>query len=383
MFRILEISLMFLMFASVATSVEAADKLWAFFGTYTGGESKGIYVSELDLKTGKLSEPVLAVEVDNPSFLAIHPSGKYLYSAGEISNFMGKKAGAVSAFAIDKSTGKLTLLNQQSSQGAGPCHVSVDSTGKCVLVANYGGGSVASLPVQEDGKLGEAASSIQHKGSSINKSRQEGPHAHSINVDPANKFAFAADLGLDKILIYDLDAKAATLKAHDPAFAATVPGGGPRHFAFHPSGKYAFVCNEMLSSITAFAYDAEKGVLTALETLSTLPADYTKPGNSTAEVQVHPSGKAVYVSNRGHDSIAMFSFDAATGKLAAMGHQSTGGKTPRNFGVDPSGEYVLACNQGSHTVHALKVDPATGKLSATGAEIKVPTPVCVKFLAKE
>jgi 6-phosphogluconolactonase len=383
MWRWLELSLLFLVFASVAGSVEGADKMRVYIGTYTGGESQGIYASELDLKTGKLSPPELAAEVDNPTFLAIAPGGQQLYAAGEIGNFRGKKAGAVSAFEINKADGKLTLLNQESSQGAGPCFVCVDHTGQCVLVANYGGGSIASLPIEKGGKLAPAASSIQHEGSSIDKSRQAAPHAHSINVDPTNKYALAADLGLDKILIYDLDPKAATLKPHDPAFAATVPGGGPRHLAFHPDGKFAFVCNEMLSSVTSFAYDAKQGQLTLLETLSTLPQDYNKPGNSTAEVLVHPNGKFVYVSNRGHNSIAIFAFDAATGKLQALGHQSTNGKTPRNFGIDPTGQYLLACNQDSHTVQVFRIDPATGELVATGDSITVPMPVCVKFLAHE
>lgn len=373
------IALVCLWFA-LPTNVQAEDKMWTYIGTYTGQGSKGIYLAEFDPGSGELKLVGLAAEVDNPTFLALHPSGKYLYAVGEISNFHGKKAGAVSAFAIEPKTGKLTLLNQQSSEGAGPCHVTVDKTGKCVLVANYGGGSVASLPVGADGKLGEAASAIQHEGSSVDKGRQSAPHAHSINVDPANRFAFAADLGLDKILIYKLDPATAKLTPHDPPFAATPAGGGPRHFAFHPSAKFAYVCNEMQSSVTAFSYDADKGTLTALHTLSTLPEDYTKPGNSTAEVQVHPSGKYVYVSNRGHDSLAIFSIDEKTGKLTAVGHQPIGGKTPRNFGIDPSGKYILACGQGSASVHVHKIDPATGKLELTDAKIEVANPVCVKFL---
>ncbi len=357
--------------------------MWTYIGTYTGQGSQGIYLAEFDLKSGELKLEGLAAEVDNPTFLAIHPTGKYLYAAGEIGNFKGMKAGAVSAFAIEPKSGKLTLLNQQSSEGSGPCHVTVDKTGKCVLVANYGGGSVASLPVGADGKLGEAASAIQHEGSSVDKGRQEAPHAHSINVGPDNRFAFAADLGLDKILIYKLDPATAKLTPHDPPFAKTPDGGGPRHFAFHPSGKFAYVCNEMTSGVTAFSYDAEKGTLEQLQTLSTLPEDYKKPGNSTAEVQVHPSGRFVYVSNRGHDSLAIFSIDEKTGKLTAVGHEPIGGKTPRNFGIDPTGQYIIACGQNSASCHVFKIDTSTGKLRATGSKINVANPVCVKFLKQE
>lgn len=363
----------------VSTHAIAEDKMWTYFGTYTGKESKGIYLGEFDLKKGELKLIGLAGEVENPSFLAIHPSGKFLYAVGEISDFNGKKAGAVSAFAIGDD-GKLKLLNQQSSQGAGPCHISLDKTGRCALVANYGGGSIASLPIGDDGKLAEAASAIQHEGSSVDKSRQEGPHAHSINPSPDNRFAMAADLGLDKILVYKLDAKTAKLAPHDPPFVATPPGGGPRHFAFHPNGKLAFVCNEMKSSITAFSYEAEKGVLSTLTTLSTLPEGYDKPGNSTAEIVVHPNGRFVYVSNRGHDSIAIFTVDPGTGELHAAGHQPTGGKTPRNFAIDPTGAYLIACNQSSNDVHVFAIDQEAGTLKPTGSKIEVPSPVCVRFL---
>jgi 6-phosphogluconolactonase len=369
------------MVVGAGTLTQAEDKMICYFGTYTGSGSEGIYVGEFDLKTGGLKLIGLAAKVDNPTFLAIHPSGKYLYSAGEIGDFKGKKTGAVSAFEIDPKTHTLKLLNQQESEGQGPCHISIDKTGKCALVANYGGGSIASLPIHADGKLGEAASAIQHEGKSVDKGRQESPHAHSINPGPNNKFAFAADLGLDKILIYKLDPVTAKLTPNDPPFAATPPGGGPRHFAFHPDGKFAFVCNEMKSSVTSFKYDAEKGALTQIETISTLPADYNKPGNSTAEIQVHPSGKFVYCSNRGHDSIAMYSFDAATGKLASLGQQSIGGKTPRNFGIDPTGAFIVACGQDSKSVHVLKIDLATGKLSPVGEKIEIVNPVCVKFLS--
>lgn len=361
------------------TSPAAAESFRVYFGTYTGKGSKGIYVATFDADTGKLGEPQLAAETVNPSFVAIHPSKKFLYSVGEIGDFQGEKAGGVNAYAIDAATGKLTLLNQQSSDGTAPCHVVVDKAGKTVLIANYGTGSCASFPAAADGTLGKAASVIQHKGSSVDKGRQEGPHAHSINLDAANKFAFCADLGLDKILIYKFDAANSTLTPNDPPAGVVAPGSGPRHFAFHPSGKYAYVCNEMTSTITAFAYNPETGALTELHTLSTIPQP--TPGNSTAEIVVHPSGKFVYVSNRGHDSLAMYAIDPATGKLTALGNAPTGGKTPRNFNIDPTGKWVLAANQSSSTVTVHAVDQTTGKLTPTGQTIAVGAPVCVRFVS--
>lgn len=365
------------------SSAVSADptKFRVYFGTYSGELSKGIYVSSFDAATGTLSPPELAAEVKNASFVAIHPSRKYVYAVSEIADFEGKKQGGVSAFAIDHSSGRLNLLNQQSSGGGGPCHLVTDSSGKNVLVANYGGGSVSVLPIHADGKLAPASSTIQHHGSSVNKQRQEGPHAHSINLDAANKFAFAADLGLDKVLIYRFDGTKGVLTANDPPAGVVAPGSGPRHFAFHPTGKYAFVNNEMTSTVTSFAYDSGKGSLTEIHTLSTIPEP--TPGNSTAETVVHPSGKYVYVSNRGHNSLAMYECDGATGRLTSIGYQSTGGKTPRNFNIDPTGRYVLAANQDTNNVVVLKIDPATGKLSPTGTSIEVGTPVCVRFLAVE
>ena len=360
-------------------SAQDAGKVRVYFGTYTNETTKGIYLSTLDTATGKLSPAELAGEVKNPSFVSIHPSRKFLYAVSEISDFDGKRVGGVSAFQIDGATGRLKLLNQQSSVGAGPCHLVVDAAGKNVLAANYGGGSVCVLPIGEDGKLSPASSSIQHQGSSVNKQRQEAPHAHSINLDPANRFAFAADLGLDKVLIYKFDGGKGMLTANDPPAGIVAPGSGPRHFAFHPSGKYAFVNNEMTSSVTAFAYDPAQGSLTDIHTLSTLPEP--TPGNSTAETVVHPSGKFVYVSNRGHDSLAMFQCDEATGKLTPIGHQSTGGKTPRNFNIDPTGRYVLAANQSTNNVVVLKIDLNSGKLTPTGNSIDVGSPVCVRFVS--
>jgi 6-phosphogluconolactonase len=257
--------------------------------------------------------------------------------------------------------------------------VTVDRLGKNALVANYGGGSIACLPIGEDGRLGDATAFVQHKGSSVNPQRQQGPHAHSINLDAANRFAFVADLGLDKVLVYRFDQSAGTLEPNDPPAASIAPGSGPRHFAFHPGGRFAYVINEMKSTVTAFAYDADRGTLQTFQTVSTLPED-SDGRSSTAEVQVHPSGKFLYGSNRGHDSIAAFAIDAATGRLTPIGHESTQGKNPRNFGIDPTGAYLLAANQDNDNIVAFRIDAATGKLRPAGQSIHVPMPVCVKFM---
>jgi len=287
--------------------------------------------------------------------------------------------GSVGAFSIDPESGSLKLLNQEATGGGSPCHLVVDGKGNNVLVANYGGGSVAVLPIGNDGRLGRATAFIQHRGSSVNPRRQKGPHAHSICLDAASRFAFAADLGLDRILIYRYGAGKGTLVPAEIPWVAVDPGSGPRHFAFHTTGKYAYVINELRSTVTAFRYRAERGILEPIQTISTLPAGFG--GRSTAaEVAVHPSGKFLYGSNRGHDSIAIFAIDRLTGRLTLLGHQPTGGKTPRNFEIDPSGNFLLAANQNSGTVIVFKIDGDTGSPRPTGTRIEVPAPVCVKML---
>jgi 6-phosphogluconolactonase len=374
--------LSFTLAASGAADAKAAGKTRVYVGTYSSASRDGIFLLNLDLGTGELTKVGATSGVENPSFLAIHPNRKFLYAVCEVNEVDGKKGGGVSALAIDPKTGGLTLLNQQSSVGSGPCHLVVDKAGKNVLVANYGGGSCCVLPIGGDGKVGEASSFVQHKGTSVDKGRQEAPHAHSINLDAANHFAFCADLGLDQVLVYRFDAAKGLITPNDPPFAAVAPGSGPRHFALHPNGKFAYVINEMKLTVTAFAYDAQKGVLKELQTISTVPAGIKTEGFSTAEVQVHPSGKFLYGSNRGHDSIAIFSIDQATGKLTSLGQEPTGGKTPRNFGIDPSGAYLLAENQDSGSIVVLAIDPSSGKLKPTGHTIEVPSPVCAKFLAE-
>jgi 6-phosphogluconolactonase len=359
-----------------------AGTLWVYVGTYTGGASKGIYRCEMDLASGKLSAPALAGKAANPSFLALHPSGRFLYAVEEISNFGADQTGAIDAFAIDQKSGNLTLLNQQPSGGTQPCHVMVDREGKHVLAANYGSGSVCVLPIRGQGSVGAATSVVQHHGKGPNPKRQEGPHAHSINLDAANRFAMVADLGLDQIFIYKYDPAKGTLTANTPAAFHLPPGSGPRHFAFHPDGRHAYAINELASTVTAFDLDAQAGALSIIQTISTLPADF-KGGNSTADIHVHPSGKFLYGSNRDRgNSIAIFTIDAQTGKLTPAGHQSHKVKTPRNFNIDPTGHYMLVANQGSGSIVEFRIDQQTGALTPTGNEVEVPVPVCVQFMAK-
>ena len=355
-------------------AAKASDgELLVYIGTYTKGESKGIYVYRFDPKSGKLTPIGLAAEASNPSFLAIHPNHRFLYSVTEVDG------GSVDAFSIDAKTGLLKKLNTVSSKGSGPCYVRVDATGKTLLVANYGSGSVAAMPIKDNGELGEAASAIQHAGSSADKERQGGPHAHSINPSPDNRFAIVADLGLDEVLVYKLDAAKAVLTPNTPPFTKVAPASGPRHFAFDPSGKFGYVINEMKSTVTAFSYDKAAGTLKEIQTIGTLPKDFT--GNSsTAEVQVHPSGNFLYGSNRGHDSIAVFTIDKKTGMLTAAGHTPTQGKTPRNFGIDPTGKFLFAANQDAGGIVVFRIDAKTGKLTPTGDKLDVPFPVCVKFM---
>ncbi|MHB8899158.1 MAG: lactonase family protein [Thermoguttaceae bacterium] len=349
------------------------DELSLYLGTYTRGESRGIYQARLDTRTGKLDSLQLAAELENPSFLAIHPRLPVVYAVSEVNNFGGENAGAVSALKRDPASGRLTLLNRQTTGGAHPCHVSVTPDGKQVMIANYSGGSVACYPVEEDGSLGAMTGFVQHEGSSDGP-RQKGPHAHSINPDAAGRFVYAADLGIDRIFIYRL--QAGKLVPNAPAFAALPPGSGPRHFAFHPGGRFAYSINELLSTITAFRYDASSGALEPLQTVAALPADF-EGENTTADIHVHPTGRFLYGSNRGHDSIAAFGIDERTGTLTPLGHVASGGKSPRNFAIDPSGRCLLAAHQNSDNVVAFRVDTQTGLLEPTGSQLHVGSPVCV------
>jgi 6-phosphogluconolactonase len=364
-----------------AQAAEPSGPAGIYVGTYTGGasQSKGIYRLDLDLSTGEPSAPRVVAETVSPSFLAFSPTRQFLYAVNEVDSVDGKPGGGVSAFSVDPKTGGLTLLNQQSSRGSGPCHLVVDKAGKNVLVANYGGGSVAVLPIGEGGRLDAAASFIQHTGSSVNRSRQAAPHAHSVNLDTANAFAFVADLGLDKVLVYRFDPSKGTIVPNDPPAATLTPGAGPRHFAFHPSGKYAYAIGELDSTVTAWTYDATRGVLSELQVISTLPSGFSGT-NHPAEVQVDPSGKFLYGSNRGHNSIVAYTIDQGTGKLTYVGNQGEGIKNPRNFAIDPSSTFLLVGNQDLDSIVVFRIDPASGALRPTGHTAKVPKPVCLKFL---
>lgn len=370
-----------LLFACAPSEPEqSAAGLLMFVGTYTRETSKGIRAYRFDPASGEATDLGLAAALREPSFLAPHPNGKYLYALSEIDDYGGASSGSISAFSIDAASGKLTAINEVSSRGAWPCHLNVDAGGKMLIAANYKGGSVASFPIGDDGSLGAAASFFQHEGGSVHP-RQEQAHAHSADFSPDNRFAFFSDLGLDRIMVYAVDPENASMQPHEPAYAAAAPGAGPRHLAFHPSGKFAYGINELDSTIAAYGYNPAAGALSAMQTISTLPADFDGE-NHTAEIQVHPSGKFVYGSNRGHDSIAVFAVDAESGRLTAVEQVSTQGEWPRNFAIDPGGGYLLAANQHSDNIVAYRIDAASGRLTPTGGQLRLDAPVCIRFLAR-
>lgn len=356
-----------------------------YIGTYTKhplsprGRAEGIYLASFDPATGTLSEPALAAEANNPTFLALAPSQRFLYSVGEVPDDAGQARSAILAFARDPETGGLTLLNEQSPHGPGPAHVSVDQTGQVVMAANYRGGSIAAFPVQEDGSLGPATTAIQHHGSGPHPTRQEAAHAHSINPDPGNRFVLVADLGIDQVLVYRLDLEGRRLVPNDPPGVALAPGAGPRHVAYHPSAPFVYVINELGNTVTAFRYDGERGTLAEIQTVPTLPADFNG-ANTAADIHIHRSGRFLYGSNRGHDSIAAFAVDPASGRLEPLGHVSTRGRTPRNFGIDPTGAFLLAANQDTDTIVVYHLDERSGLPEPTGQVVGVPSPVCVRFV---
>lgn len=369
--------------SSLLASAEAAAQgnYLVYVGTYTDHGSKGIYAYRFASSTGKLSSLGLAAETPEPSFLAVDSSGRFLYAANETNTYDAQPTGAVTAFAIQPD-GKLTLLNQVSSQGAAPAHISLDGAGKYALVSNYTGGSVAVFPVLKGGGLGEVASFVQHRGHSVNPERQEGPHAHAVALSPDNRFAIVADLGLDQLLVYHFDAAKGLLGAN-PQIVKAAPGVGPRHLVFSANGKFLYVINELQSTVVAYSYDAATGALRELQTVSTLPKGFS--GTSTAaEIAIDPGGKFLFASNRivGADgSVAVFAIDSKTGTLLLVEIDSTGGKTPRNFAIDPTGSWLLAANQDSDTIVVFRLDPKGGHLVATGEVVQVPSPACVTFAA--
>jgi len=353
-----------------------------YVGTYTVRESKGIYAYRFS--AGQLT-PVgaegLVAETPNPSYLAVDPSRHFLYAVNE--SLPDQKTGTVSAFSIDRKTGALTFLNAVPSGGSGPCFVSVDHTGKYVLVANYDSGSIAVFPVLPGGRLGGASAFVQHSGHSINPERQEGPHAHEILTSPDNRFALAADLGLDELLVYRFDATQGLLTPNNPPFASIEGGSGPRHFVFDHTGKFVYLVNEMHSTVTVFSYDSAKGTLQEIQTVSALTQNSIPENTTAAEIELGTSGRFLYTSNRGDDTITVFSIDPVKHTLKPIQHAPTLGKTPRGFAIDPTGRYLLAANQDTDNIFVFHIDPKTGQLTAAGKVLEVPSPVCVVFVPAE
>jgi 6-phosphogluconolactonase len=364
---------------------DADQETLVYVGTNTGPKSKGIYLYRLQAKNDVVSQNILlvpmglAAEAESPTFLALDVKRRLVFAVNEVDKYQGKAAGAVSSFSIDPKTGKLALLSQQSSMGSGPCQVVLDKTGQHLLVANYSGGSVAVLPVSAEGKIGPATCFVQHQGKSVNPQRQSGPHAHCVTLDAANKFAFVCDLGLDKVIAYHFDAEHGTVTADDALTISTKPGAGPRHMVFCPDGKYAYIVNELNSTVSAYAYEAATGKLTELQTESTLPPYFDGP-NTAAEVAVHPSGKWLYVSNRGNETVVLFDIDRDSGKITYTEEQNTGGKKPRHFSLQPSAKHMAIANQGSDNLLVTRVDDTNGRLKPSGVFSEAPSPTCAVFL---
>jgi 6-phosphogluconolactonase len=362
------------------TALAASPDYFVYIGTYTRTHGKGIYTFRFQPATGKLTPLSLAAETSSPSFLAVHPNQKFLYAANEHEGpDQPGKNNTVSAYAIDPKTGTLTFLNKVSSQGEGPAHIVIDKLGKFVLVLNYRSGSVALLPIQPDGRLGEATAFDQHHGSGPNQERQAGPHAHGGVFSPDNRFALVAEHGIDEVMVYRFDPAKGSLTPNEPPFLKATPGSAPRHLAFHPNGRILYELNELGSTVTVLTYGAASGTLSRIQEITTVPQGFSAT-NATAQLQVDRTGKFLYVSNRGHDSIAVFAIDPRKGTLTLAEHVPTQGKTPRDFSLDPSGSYLFAANQNSDNIVLFRVSPA-GRLTAFGQVVEqVPEPACVVFV---
>jgi len=361
---------------SVAMGQTSKSEFLVYVGTYDRGDESGIQLLRFSPGQERLEYVGVAGECSNPAFVAIHPNGRYLYAVSERGSPDG---GHVFSFALDRGSGLLTLLNDRHSGGQGPCHLTVDSSGGWVLVANYSDGGVATLRILEDGSLGEDGARLKHEGSGVDPDRQQGPHAHSINQTPDGSRVVVADLGTDKVVLYRFDPVDGSLTPNDPPWGMVDPGSGPRHVAFHPDGDRVYVLNEMFATLSTFSYDPAVGALESLQTISMLPDDFDG-ARSAAEVVVHPSGRFVYASNRGHDSIAIFGVRPEDGTLIVMGHEPSGGRNPRNFAIDPSGAYLFAANQNTNNVVVFRIEE-DGRLARTAMEAEVPRPVCLRFLA--
>lgn len=356
--------------------VLSASAVPVFIGT-GGGESKGIYLTDFDPATGKLSAASLAAEYRGPGFLALHPEKPVLYAVGAPNEAFADGSGSVAAFTIGENAA-LEFLGEASSGGKNPCHLAIDATGRSVAIANYSDGATSTVSLAENGAPEKPVSVIRVPGSGPNKQRQEGPHAHGVYFDKSNQFLFVPDLGIDQVLIYRFDAETSKLEAHDPAGLATAPGAGPRHMTFSPDEKHAYVINELDQTVLVATHEAGAGKLKGAQTISTVPEGFTNP-STTAEIEVHPNGRWVYASNRGHDSIAVFSRDAESGQLTAIQHSPCAGKTPRHFKIDPSGKWLLCAHQGSNTISAHAIDPESGKLGEAVSTIEAPNPICLLF----
>lgn len=367
---------------SIAAAVADGSNYLVYVGTQTEGGSKstGIYAYRYNKATGQITSLGLAAETTNPSWITLHPNGRFLYAVSEVSNYQGPNSGGVIAFSIDRATGKLTFLNEVASRGASPCYLTVDRSGKYLLVANYAGGSIAVFPILADGRLGPSSDLVQHSGHGANAVRQEGPHPHSADLSPDDHFVFVDDLGLDKLFSYGFDANTGKLTGLTTHPAEFEPGAGPRHFILHPSGKFAYVLEEMHSKVVAFATNPQDGSFRQLQSISTVPSDFTAH-NDAAELEIHPSGRFLFASNRGQDTIAVFAIDSVKGTLTPLAYTPTGGKTPRTFEVDPAGELLFAANQHSDNIVIFKIDQKTGGLTPTGHVVDIASPVCVKFLS--
>lgn len=356
--------------------------MFVYVGTFTSDTgAEGISVLDLDVASGALRHVQTVPGLISPSFLALHPSGRFLYAVERQWSPERADVGAVSAFAVDGATGRISEIDRRPSGGVSPAHVSVHPSGRFAFAAHYASGQVSVLPISDDGRLSDATHVVQHEGRGPDPARQEGPHAHFVLPDPSGRLVFACDLGIDRVQIYRLDSAAGRLVPATLPYAQVSSGAGPRHLAFDPTGRYVYVINELDSTISAFAFDQERGTLRIIQTASTLPDGFAGTSH-TAQILVHPSGRFVYGSNRGHDSIAVFAVDPASGRLSLVGYQPSGGKTPRNFTIDPTGELLLAANQQSGTIVTFRIDGASGRLAPTGRTYETPSPVCLVCVAE-
>ncbi len=355
-----------------------SKRYWLCVGTYTLRGARGIALAAFDAVAGEIGPFAFAAELPNPTFQALHPNGRVLYSVSEVRDAAGRRGGAIHAFAVNCATGALTFLNSRPSEGAGPCHVSVDGAGRYVMAANYASGSAVVFPIEAEGRIGPASGVAQHAGSGPNPDRQKGPHAHSITPDPKGRLALVADLGLDRVMLYRLDDPPGGLTPADPPSVAVPPGHGPRHVAFHPALPWVYVVNEMGNSVTAFSIQGPGELLRAEQTLSTLPPGFAED-NTGADIHVHPNGRFLYASNRGHDSLALFRI-GPDGRLTPGGWYPTQGRCPRNFALDPAGRWLLAAHQESDSIVLFRVDPATGALSPSGRAVEISMPVCLTLI---